>query len=112
MSKKKKFSKGQTLEMVNSILQKAHEAFKENKDVADGYVRKARRLAMKVKLRMPSEIKRKFCKYCNSYLVPGQNLRVRTQKGKLVYFCQVCKHHWRMPYIKEKRANKHGVTLK
>lgn len=105
MSKKKKFSRNQTLEMVNSFFRKAHEAFKENKALADEYVHKARRLAMKVKLRMPSELKRRFCKYCDSYLVPGQNLRVRTQKGKLVYFCLECKHHWRMPYLKEKRAN-------
>ena len=99
---KKKITKKQAKEMVIKLFEQAKESFKTNKLKANLFVKKARKIAMKFKLRIPSEIKRNFCKYCHSYLIPGQNLRVRTQEGKLVYYCLECKKHWRMPYTKKK----------
>ncbi|MFH1637528.1 MAG: ribonuclease P Rpr2/Rpp21/SNM1 subunit [Candidatus Woesearchaeota archaeon] len=45
----------------------------------------------------PSRLKRKFCKHCGCYFIPGKNLRVRTREGKLIYYCLECKKFWRMP---------------
>lgn len=71
-------------------------------ELADRYVNLARRISMKVNLRLPSSLKRKFCKYCGSYFKSGVNYRVRTRNKKLVYYCFNCKRTYRIPFLKEK----------
>ncbi len=97
---KPKLTKKQAKEAIENLFKQAKSVFSKNKTMANKLIKKARRIAMKMRLRIPSHIKRNFCKYCHSFLVPGQNLRVRTQQGKLVYYCLECKKHWRMPYKK------------
>ncbi|MFA5141875.1 MAG: ribonuclease P [Candidatus Woesearchaeota archaeon] len=106
MSKKNKLSREEARKLVVELLDKAKISFKSNKEKAGNYVKKARNIAMKVRLRMGPDLKHRFCKYCNSYLVPGENLRVRTQKGKLVYFCTTCNNHWRLPFTAEIKAKR------
>ena len=73
-----------------------------NKKLSNDYIRKARNLAMKYKIRLPRTLKRRFCKHCYSYLVPGKNLRVRLQGRKIIYYCLECKKFMRFPYYKRK----------
>ena len=47
---------------------------------AHHYVQQARRIAMKVRLKLPRTLRRQFCKHCLHYLKPGVNARVRTRK--------------------------------
>ncbi len=82
---------------ISNFMKLAKESFKEDKTKSNRYVRKARRVAMKHNIRLNSSVKRKFCKYCYSYLVPGENLRIRTRDGKLVYYCLECKRYMRFP---------------
>lgn len=79
------------LERVKILLKEASETFDENKKLANSYIKKAKKIAMKVNLKIPSNLKRKFCKHCDSFLVPGKNLRVRTKNGRVVYYCLECK---------------------
>ena len=83
---------------VKDILNKAREIFGKNPDLANKYARKARRIALKYKLKLPVKYKRKICKNCHSFLVPGKNLRVRTRKGHVVYYCLNCKKFMRIGY--------------
>ncbi len=85
---------------VIAYFKKAEEVFHHDKDLADDYVRKARNIAMKNQLRFPRGLKRRFCKHCYSYLVPGENLRVRTHEGHVVYYCLECRRFMRFPYKK------------
>jgi|TARA_B100002003_G_C14113783_1_gene535728 ribonuclease P protein subunit RPR2 len=62
---------------------------------ANLYVHKARRLAMKHRIRLSSSLQKKFCKHCYSYLKLGSNCRVRTRDKKLVYYCMNCKKYMR-----------------
>ncbi|MFH1638407.1 MAG: ribonuclease P [Candidatus Woesearchaeota archaeon] len=89
--KQKKIAK----ERIDILFSKADES--SSKKLADRYVAMARRIAMRVNLRLPSRLKRKFCRHCGCYFIPGKNLRVRTRDGKLVYYCLECKKFWRMP---------------
>jgi len=102
MKKKFKGTKTQqrkiALSEVCIILNKAKEVFNEKPDLAHKYAKKARRVAMKYKLKLPLTLKRKICKNCFSYLVPGKNLRVRTNRGHVVYYCLVCKKFMRFGY--------------
>ncbi|MFH0868528.1 MAG: ribonuclease P protein component 4 [Candidatus Woesearchaeota archaeon] len=102
MRKKFKGTKSQqkklALNKVNELFKKAKEAFDKKPDLADKYVQKARRTAMKYKVKLPLEFRRSICKKCHKYLIPGKNLRVRTHKGHVVYCCLECKGFLRVGY--------------
>ncbi len=74
--------------------------------LADSYVDLARKISMKVNLRLPSSIKRRFCKNCGAYFRQGVNCRVRTRNGKVIYYCFNCKRTYRIPFLKEKKKIK------
>ena len=76
---------------IDQLFSQADEVFGEDSELSDRYVDLARKLAMKFKVKLKSEYKRKFCKHCYRYLRPGVNARVRTQNGKVVYSCLSCK---------------------
>jgi len=80
---------------INFLFQHAKEVFKEDSRLSDKYVKMARRIAMKYKIRLPSLLKKRFCKHCHKYLVPGANCRVRIHKHRLIYYCLGCKHYIR-----------------
>lgn len=74
-------------------LSRVKQLFKEantNSKMANRYVQLARKIAMKVNLKIPKEYKRKYCKHCNSYLRAGVNCRVRNNKSQVVYKCLDC----------------------
>ena len=101
-SKKPAEHKEIALERINTLFKEASGVFKEDKKLANRYVKLARELAMKFKVRIPSHLKRRFCKHCYSYLMPGENLRVRTREGKVIYYCLECKKFMRIPTRKKK----------
>jgi ribonuclease P protein subunit RPR2 len=51
------------------------------------YVRLARRIAERHRLRLPRRFKRFTCDACDVYLRPGVNARVRLQPGHVVVRC-------------------------
>ena len=66
-------------------------------DRAREYVRLARRLAERNRLRLPREFRRFTCDNCDAFLVPGRNARVRTRDGHVVVTCD-CGAQARYPY--------------
>ncbi|MFC3957111.1 ribonuclease P protein component 4 [Halovivax cerinus] len=68
-----------------------------NVDRAREYVRLARRIAERNRLRLPRSFTRSTCDACDAYLRPGDNARVRLQDGHVVITC-ACGHHARYPY--------------
>jgi len=58
--------------------------------LADRYAQLARALGMRYNLRLPPDFKRRLCRACGSYLVPGRNLRVRLRPGRAVWTCLGC----------------------
>jgi ribonuclease P protein subunit RPR2 len=61
------------------------------------YVRLARRIAERHRLRLPRHFRRFTCDRCDAYLRPGNNARVRLQSGKVVVACE-CGEIARYPY--------------
>ncbi|MBW3004311.1 ribonuclease P [Candidatus Woesearchaeota archaeon] len=103
-SKKQKEMKQTAKERINYLFEQAGKAFNKNPSLSNRYVTLARKLSMKYKVQIPRELKRRFCKHCYKYLVPGKNCRVRTHKGKVVYFCQNCKKFMRFVLPRQKRS--------
>ncbi len=93
-------------ERIETLFKEAKQAFKKDPKLSNRYVKLARELAMKYKIRIPPVLKRKFCKHCYSYLFPSKNLRIRTRNGKVVYYCLDCKKYMRFPYLKERKAKR------
>src|SRR3989344_4520319 len=96
-----KEKKKMALERICTLFEQAEEQFKKRPALSNRYVLLARKLAMKVRLRMPRELKRRFCKHCHAYLKPGVNCRVRLTQHKVVYTCGVCKKFMKVSYVKK-----------
>jgi len=88
---------------IKELFKQARIEFKNEPGLSNRYVELARKISMKYKVRMPSELKRQFCSHCYVYLYPPENCRIRTHKGKVVYYCLKCRKYMRFPYIKEKK---------
>jgi ribonuclease P protein subunit RPR2 len=87
-------------ERIISLFSQADSIFSTNKSLANRYVTLARKIAMKTKVRIPVQLKRKFCKHCYKYLRSSVNSRVRTRAGKVVISCFECKKFMRIPVKK------------
>ena len=90
-------------ERIEILFKEALKQAKASKlDRANRYVFIARKLAMKYQVQIPKINRRKFCHKCYHYLLPGKNVRVRTNpKTKAVEMtCKDCKHINRYPYSK------------
>ena len=96
-------------ERINDLFIEAEKAFSD-KDLgpsySNRYVELARKIAMKYNVRIPSEFKRQFCKYCYSYLVPSINCTVRLNNSKVIYHCNECKKIARFPYLREQKEKR------
>ena len=95
MKKSKLQRKKEALVLVNKLFDDAKSSFNKNPSLSNKYVKLARKTAMKVNLRMPRELKRRYCKHCYSYLVPGKNSRVRIHKSRVIYYCFNCRKYMR-----------------
>jgi len=82
---------------INFLFKLAKENFKKDSKASDKYIKIARRIAMKHKIRLPSRMKKQLCKNCHAYLMPGVNCRVRIHKHRIIYYCLACKHFMRHP---------------
>ncbi len=82
-------------ERIAILFDEAEKAFLKHPERADRYVEIARKIAMKARMSIIKEYKRRFCPYCNCYWQPGKTARIRTHKGRVIYTCLKCKHHRR-----------------
>src|SRR3989338_1776944 len=82
---------------IKFLFNEAKDVFKKDQKLSDKHVKLARRISMKYKIKLPSSLKKKFCKNCHSFLAPGINSRVRIPKHRVIYYCYSCKHYMRHP---------------
>ena len=80
---------------IGFMFRQAKESFHKDSDLSDKYVKMARRISMKYKIKLQPELKKRFCKNCHKYLMPGVNCRVRIHKHRVIYYCFNCKHYMR-----------------
>lgn len=82
-------------ERIIELFRQADIMFSRDKSLADRYVALARRISQKYKVKIPRNLKRKFCKNCHSYIKPGVNCRVRIAKSRVIYYCLNCRKFMR-----------------
>ena len=86
---------------INHLFEMAEKMALEGRlELATRYVDIARRIGMKYLVRIPWQYKRRFCKECHSYLLPGENCTVRIKKKTLIISFHVCGHVTRVPFAR------------
>ncbi len=66
---------------------------------SDRYVALARKMGMRIRVRVPRRLKRRICKGCGCYL-SSERTRVRLRDGVVTVTCTVCGEQMRYPYRK------------
>ncbi len=82
-------------ERIEILFERAREFFPVDPALSDRCVDLARRIAMRQRVRIPRELRRRFCRRCSAYLVPGSTQRIRVRRGKVVSTCLKCRSHRR-----------------
>lgn len=77
-------------ERIKRLFEQAGKEFPGNPELSDRYVRMAWKLALKYNMRLPPELRMRFCRKCLSYLVPGKTCTVRVVKGAATVECLKC----------------------
>jgi ribonuclease P protein subunit RPR2 len=85
-------------ERILELFRQAELRFSSHPELSDRYMEIVRKIAMKYKVKLPKEFKRRICKHCHKFLVPGNNCRVRLTEKKVVYTCLGCNKFMRFPY--------------
>jgi ribonuclease P protein subunit RPR2 len=91
------------------LLDQANVVHKTNPQLSSRYVETARKIAMAAKIRLPTKYRRQICKKCNSFLVVGDNCRVRIRQRRephVVITCLSCGWQTRILLRKEKVKKK------
>ena len=87
---------------IQHLFNQAHQvALQRRLDLANRYVELARKLSMRYLITLPRKYKTRFCKHCNSYLLPGVNSRYRLGGHRIIIWCDECKKFSRRPFLRE-----------
>ncbi|TQD28207.1 ribonuclease P protein component 4 [Methanolobus vulcani] len=101
--KNKAIARSIAQERIGYLFSLAKSEFSEKPEMSKRYVALARKIGMRHRVSIPSELKRSFCKNCGSLLLPGKNSRVRLNDGTIIITCLDCGSIKRYPFDKEKK---------
>ncbi len=88
------------------LFNRAEKEYDEHPERSHRYVELARNISKKYNTAIPDAWKRRYCKNCYKFLVPGRNCTVRLINENINIFCDECGHVTRIPYIKEKKLKR------
>lgn len=81
------------LERIEILLENADKVYRTDSTLAQNYADKARKIAMKARVRIPRKWRFRFCPKCKRYLYPGISARVRIKPGnpsRVILHCNYC----------------------
>ncbi|QVV89302.1 ribonuclease P [Methanospirillum sp. J.3.6.1-F.2.7.3] len=93
------------MERILILFSQAESFFQWDPEYSHHCVRQARLIAMKERIRIPPELRRRYCRKCNSYLVPGRTGTIRIYRGRVIITCLSCGWHRRFPISRSKNIN-------
>jgi ribonuclease P protein subunit RPR2 len=76
----------------------AEESFEQAPYLSNRYVLLAKKISMRHRIRIPQALKRRICKECGAFLVPGSNCRIRIKDDKVMTTCLKCGMIMRIPF--------------
>ncbi|HKR57411.1 MAG TPA: RNase P subunit [Candidatus Nitrosopolaris sp.] len=99
----KEISKGIARERIDILISHALRQARENENIASDQARMAKKIAMRLRVRMHYEIRQLFCKSCKRFVIPGRDSRVRigrTNTKCIRITCLKCGHTYRKIQIR------------
>ena len=96
--KQKDWAKDMAHQRIILLFELADHEFRTHPERSNRYVRLARRIGMRYRVRIPGELKQRICKQCHSYLVEGTTARTRLQGTHITTTCLVCGKQMRRQY--------------
>ncbi len=88
------------LHRIHTLFKLAKENVRKEPELAQRYAKIARRIAMRTRVKLPTEYRRLICRHCKSFIYPGVNCRVRVQRRREPHTattCLVCGKTTRVP---------------
>jgi ribonuclease P protein subunit RPR2 len=82
-------------ERIYLLIDHARNEAKYDEMLANDQARLAKKIAMRMRIRLPYEIRQLFCKGCKQFILPGSGSRVRTGRSRLKALritCLKCGH--------------------
>lgn len=86
-------------ERIAILFDLAEKEFEKHPERSKRYVELARKIGLRYNVRFPKQLKRRFCKNCNSLLIPGKSSLVRVSRKNLIVKCLSCNKVYRSPCI-------------
>ncbi len=96
--KQKGWSKDMANQRIIRLFELAGNEFKDHPERSHRYVRMARKIGMRYRVRIPGEFKRQICKHCHAFLVQGATARTRLRGTHIATTCISCGKQMRLPY--------------
>lgn len=92
--KQRQQQKGQietiALERIERLFSLADEAFATHPERSDRYVQLALKIGTRNRVRIPRELKTKYCKKCHAFLQKGKNAEIAEKTGFFEIRCLKC----------------------
>jgi len=96
-------------ERIELLCKEAEKTARERPDLAKRYVRLAKKIGMRYNVRL-GNLKRRFCRHCFSYFIPGKTCSQRLRNGKVTIKCFSCNKTIRYPYKIKKTREKNDIS--
>jgi ribonuclease P protein subunit RPR2 len=87
-------------ERIEILFSLAEKEFNLHPERSRRYIELARKIGLRYNIRFTKELKRKFCKNCNTLLIPGKTSSIRISKKILIVKCLKCNKIYKHPIKK------------
>ena len=87
-------------ENILHYFEQAKVQYHNDSSLSNRYMVMAKKMALRFRVAIPSQLRWRRCKTCGHYLVPAKNARVRVDKGMRVILCKDCNSFSRFRYKK------------
>ncbi|MBE0523864.1 MAG: ribonuclease P [Methanosarcinales archaeon] len=95
---KKEWIREMAHKRIRLLFKLAEESFEKAPRLSNRYVQLAKKISMRHRIRMPRALKRRICKECGTFLVPGSNCRIRIRNDRILTTCLECGMIMRIPF--------------
>jgi ribonuclease P protein subunit RPR2 len=86
-------------ERIEKLFSLAEKEFKKHPERSKRYIELARKIGLRYNVRLPKDLKRKFCKKCNSLLTAStKQVRIDSKTKTVAIKCLNCGKVYRYPY--------------
>ena len=85
-------------ERILILIRNAFQKIDDDYELANSQAQIAKKIAKRLRLKLPYEIRQLYCKKCKRFIVPGSNCRVRIGRSKIKALritCLLCNNVYR-----------------